>query len=108
MAKNYVQDGKTIPLVNSDTTDILSGEPVVVGSLIAVAITDIAAGQTGDGLAEGVFMLPKLPADDISAGAAVFIKDGQIQLAEEDALAAGIAWEAAGAGMAVVDVKING
>jgi predicted RecA/RadA family phage recombinase len=108
MSKNYVQDGKTIPLANTGTEEILSGTPVVIGTVIGVAITDIAPGQTGDGFAEGVFLLPKLPADAISAGAKVYLKAGAIQLVATDAVAAGVAWESAAAGVSVVDVKLNG
>lgn len=108
MAKNYVQDGKTIPLVNAGSDDILSGEPVAVGKLIAVAITDIPSGQTGDGFAEGVFLLPKLPADAVTAGEVVYLKDGKIQIEATDAVEAGIAWEDAEANVTVIEVKING
>lgn len=108
MAKNYVQDGKTIPLVNAGSDDILSGEPVAVGKLIAVAITDIPPGQTGDGFAEGVFLLPKLPADAVTAGEVVYLKDGKIQIEATDAVEAGIAWEDAEANVTVIEVKING
>jgi predicted RecA/RadA family phage recombinase len=108
MAKNFVQDGKTISLVNGGTDDILSGEPVAVGKVIAVAITDIAAGQSGDGFTEGVFLLPKLAADAITAGEQVYLKDGKVQLTETDAVVAGVAWESAGANVTVVEVKING
>ncbi|MBJ9137933.1 DUF2190 family protein [Citrobacter farmeri] len=108
MAKNYVQDGKTIPLVNASSDDILSGEPVAVGKLIAVAITDIPSGQTGDGFAEGVFLLPKLPADAVTAGEVVYLKDGKIQIEATDAVEAGIAWEDAEANVTVIEVKING
>jgi predicted RecA/RadA family phage recombinase len=68
MAKNYVQEGKTIPVENAGQEIILSGAPVVIGQMIAIAITDIPGGDTGDGLTEGVFQLPKLAADEISAG----------------------------------------
>ncbi|WP_410706201.1 DUF2190 family protein [Citrobacter amalonaticus] len=107
MAKNYAQDGKTIPLVNSGETDVHSGDPVVVGKLIAVAITDIPAGDIGDGITEGVFLLPKVSADAVTAGAQVYLKDGKIQIEETDAVAAGIAWEDAVASTTVVEVKIN-
>ncbi len=69
MAKNFVQDGTTIELVNAGDQTILSGAAVVVGSMVAVAITDIPAGEAGDGFAEGVFLLPKQSADDIQSGA---------------------------------------
>ncbi|EMQ5310765.1 DUF2190 family protein [Escherichia coli] len=91
MAKNFVQDGTTIELVNAGDQTILSGAAVVVGSMVAVAITDIPAGDAGDGFAEGVFLLPKQSADDIQSGA----------------VAAGVAWENAPANSATVAVKIN-
>ena len=107
MAKNFVQEGKTIPLVNSGKAEIISGDVVTVGAIVAVAITDIAPGFTGDGFTDGVFILPKLPADNIPAGSAVFIKDGKIQLDKTSAVAAGIAWEPAGTNVTVIEVKIN-
>ncbi len=106
MAKNYVQDGKTIAITAA--ANIASGDLVVVGDVAAVAITDIAKGETGDGLAEGVFRLPKLAADVIPAGTAVYLDDGVIQLDGTDAVLVGHAWETAAAGETVVDVKING
>lgn len=108
MATNFVQLGNTIPITNADTDDIASGDPVVVGDLVAVAITDIAPGITGDGLTEGVFLLPKLAADAIGAGEKVYLKAGKIQVAATDAVFAGFAWEAAEASSTVVAVKING
>jgi len=108
MANNFLQDGKTIAITNGTTKTISSGDPVVIGAVIAVAITDIPAGSLGDGFTCGVFILPKLPADIVPAGTAVFIKDGKIQLDSKDAVAAGIAWEDAGANATVVAVKING
>ena len=102
MAKNFVQDGTTIELVNAGDQTILSGAAVVVGSMVAVAITDIPAGD-----AEGVFLLPKQSADDIQSGAVVYLKDGVVQLAAEGAVAAGVAWENAPANSATVAVKIN-
>ena len=108
MAKNYVQDGKTIPVKNSGTEEILSGTPVSLGGIIAVAITDIQPGDVGDGFAEGVFLLPKLPADAVTAGEKVYLKAGNVQLDDTDAVLAGTAWEDAAAGVTVLEVKING
>lgn len=88
MAKNFVQDGTTIELVNAGDQTILSGAAVVVGSM-ACTITDIPAGEAGDGFAEGVFLLPKQSADDIQSGAVVYLKDGVVQLAADGAVAAG-------------------
>ncbi|CAM3765401.1 DUF2190 family protein [Rahnella victoriana] len=108
MAKNFVQEGQTISITNTGQAVIESGDPVVLGSLVAVSLVDIAPNETGEGMAEGVFLLPKVSADVIPAGTKVYIADGEIQLASADAVAAGIAWEAAAAGSTVVEVKING
>ncbi|MBE0151837.1 DUF2190 family protein [Serratia sp. PL7] len=108
MATNYVQDGMTIPVTNAGATDILSGAPVVVGDLIAVAITTIPVGVTGDGFARGVWQLPKLAADDIPQGKKVYLKDGKIQLSATGGIAAGVAWAAAGASSEFIAVRING
>ncbi|AEF46525.1 MULTISPECIES: DUF2190 family protein [Serratia] len=107
MAKNFVQDGNTIAIA-ATAADIASGDPVVVGDLVAVAITDIPKGRIGDGFTSGVFQLPKLSADVIPAGKKVFIKGGVVQLADVDAVAAGYAWEAAVKDATVVSVKLNG
>ncbi len=58
MAKNFVQDGTTIELVNAGDQTILSGAAVVVGSMVAVAITDIPAGEAGDGLPKACSCCP--------------------------------------------------
>ncbi|ENA6385942.1 DUF2190 family protein, partial [Escherichia coli] len=70
-------------------------------------ITDIPAGDVGDGFAEGVFLLPKQSADDIQSGAVVYLKDGVVQLAADGAVAAGVAWENAPVNSTTVAVKIN-
>ncbi len=84
---------------------ILSGAAVVVGSMVAVAITDIPAGEAGDGFAEGVFLLPKQSADDIQSGAVVYLKDGVAACCRR-AVAAGSLGNAP-ANSATVAVKIN-
>ncbi|RXM25429.1 DUF2190 family protein [Citrobacter sp. AAK_AS5] len=107
MAKNFVQHGKTIEIANTGSVAILSGSPAMVGKVVAIAITDIAAGQTGDGFAEGVFLLPKLTTDAITIGEQVHIKDGKVQNDATGADLAGVAWEDAAASSAIVAVKIN-
>ncbi|MBB2269815.1 DUF2190 family protein, partial [Escherichia coli] len=66
MAKNFVEEGKTVAIVASAA--ISSGDLVQVGDVFAVALTDIPQGETGDVLTEGVFMLPKLKTDDMKTG----------------------------------------
>lgn len=107
MAKNFVQHGKTIEIANTGSVAILSGSPVLVGKVVAIAITDIPAGQAGDGFAEGVFLLPKLTTDAITIGEQVHIKDGKVQNDATGAELAGVPWEDAAASSAIVAVKIN-
>ncbi|SRA37660.1 prophage protein [Escherichia coli] len=52
MAKNFVEEGKTVAIVASAA--ISSGDLVQVGDVFAVALTDIPQGETGDGMTEGV------------------------------------------------------
>ncbi len=106
--KNYVQDGNTIPVTNDGTEVIASGSPVALGDLVAVAITEIQPGETGDGMARGVVSLPKLAADNIAQGKTVYLKSGKIQLDSASATPAGKAWEAAAANSTTVLVRLNG
>lgn len=78
MAKNFVEEGKTVAIVASAA--ISSGDLVQVGDVFAVALTDIPQGETGDGMTEGVFMLPKLKTDDMKTGKKVYLKSGKVQL----------------------------
>ena len=123
--KNFVQNGMTIPLANMGSNVILSGQLVVLGSLAAVAITDINPGETGDGFTEGVFLLPKAEGDEIPVGSKVVFSDGVIQLqpeapvddgdgdgeasaqADDVVVVIGTAWETAESGDTVIEVKIN-
>lgn len=107
MAKNFVQNGNTMPLLNSGSEVIASGDVVVVGNIIAIAITDIALLGTGDGFTEGVFQLPKASADVFAAGDAVYISKGVAQASSVDGVYAGIAWEETASGTTVINVKIN-
>ncbi|MBU2671791.1 DUF2190 family protein [Hafnia paralvei] len=108
MATNFVQDGNVIEVVNGNADVISSGEPIVIGDIVGVAITDIPVGDAGAAMVSGVFLLPKLAADVIPMGKKVALKDGKIQLDATDAVAAGIAWEAADKNSAMIEVKLNG
>lgn len=76
MAKNYIQPGNVIDYTAG--ANLTSGTAVLIGTLLAIPITDIATGETGAVQIEGVWELPKLstaafaPGDvltwDVSAG----------------------------------------
>ncbi|STU67798.1 Uncharacterized conserved protein [Klebsiella pneumoniae subsp. pneumoniae] len=44
MAKNYVQDGKTIPLKNAGAEEILSGTPVALGGSLQLQLPIFSRG----------------------------------------------------------------
>lgn len=64
--KNYIQDGEVINI--TATAELTSGVATLVGSLLAVPVTDIADGDTGAACIQGVVELPKLKTADIKAG----------------------------------------
>ncbi|WP_434786210.1 DUF2190 family protein [Salmonella enterica] len=83
MAKNYVEDGKTIEIVA--TTSLKSGDLVQVGDMFAVAVTDIAVGKK------------------------VYLKDNVVQTDATGSLPyVGVVWAPAANGDETVPVKING
>lgn len=71
MATNYVQKGEVIDFTNAGA-DIASGDTVVIGSngdaVVAVALVNIATGETGSVAIDGVFDVAKVDAAVIAAG----------------------------------------
>jgi len=115
MATNYIQEGKTITYANTGTA-IVSGQVVVIGNSLAVALGDIAATSgSGSVMVDGVFELPKtagassaiafgtLPIWDVSAGK--FVKAGTSP-ATGDVSGAAFCVEAAVDADTVVRVKL--
>ncbi|MEI9698899.1 capsid cement protein [Moellerella wisconsensis] len=105
MAKNYQQQGLTVEIINTGTAVILSGALVMVGALACIAATNIEVGETGDGFADGVFLLPKKAGLALTAGQAVTADKGIV--ADKGGVAVGVTWEAAEASAEFVLVKIN-
>ena len=64
--KNYVQEGKTITV--TAPAAVASGQYVTVGAIRGVAAYDAAQGEPVEVATEGVFTLPKVAADEITAG----------------------------------------
>jgi len=110
MAKNYRSPGEHITYTAA--ADVVSGQAVVIGTLLGVSLTDVATGATGEAAIEGVWELPKLSTAVITAGAALIwdISAGQFIIAAPaagDLLAAATAIAAAGNGTATVFAKLN-
>lgn len=109
MANNFVQDGEVLDYTNAGTAAVSSGQPVVIGAIVGVAITDIARGKTGAARVEGVFTFAKASGEEVAAGAPMYwaAADGNMTITPTDNVFAGIAAEASGAGVTTVNVKIN-
>ena len=67
--KNAHQDGRVLDVTL--TSAVKSGELVIEGKLVGVAVTDGAVGDIVATHVEGVFELPKLPAAAFEVGATV-------------------------------------
>lgn len=108
MAKNYVEDGKTMDWTNSTGADVVSGDPVAVGALLGVAHGDIADGEDGVLHMVGVVALAKDEADSWSAGDKLYFDadNGNISTTESDVLA-GTAWADAVTGDTDAPVRLG-
>lgn len=102
MATNYIQDGATITITAAAA--IKSGDPVVVGDIVAVALTDIEQHAQGEAKADGVWSLPK-GAGAIAQGVAVYLDSNEISTTDTGTYA-GVAWRAAENGDTHIDVKL--
>ncbi|WOO51285.1 DUF2190 family protein [Hafnia alvei] len=105
MAKNYVQQGGTIAVINSTKEIIKSGQLVHVGTIACVAITDIQPSEKGDGFSEGVFLLNKKAGIALKAGTTASVKDNIV--VDTGGTPAGVVWDDADASSENVTVKLN-
>jgi predicted RecA/RadA family phage recombinase len=109
--KNFVQPGEIMEYSNSGSA-ISSGDIVVIGERIGVAMVDIAA-TTGKGSVsmEGVYELPKTTAQTWAQGDRLFYSSGTGKLTNVAAAGlrpAGYAFEAAGSSATVGNCKLEG
>ena len=100
----YRQAGDVLDYLNETTDVIGDGTILTIGKRIGVAGCTIAPGAIGSAHVTGVFRLPK-GSDAIKQGDELFW-DGEKVAASGD-VAAGYAFETAGADAETVAVKIN-
>ena len=68
MAKNFIQEGKTLDYTNATGADIAAGDPVAVNNQVGVAINDILDTESGPIAMDGVWEVPKVSGTAINAG----------------------------------------
>ena len=110
--KTYVQNGDVVDYTAG--SDISSGDVVVIGGRVGVAVNDIANGKTGAVRVKGVVTLPKASAAVIGDGEGVIwdgsagnCDDDQATPASGDLSFAGVAVGAAGNGAVLVNVDLG-
>lgn len=69
MATNYVQRGENLTITGPAATN---GQPIFAGDIIGIALHSASAGQPVDLATTGVWELPKVAADDVALGAAIY------------------------------------
>ena len=117
MATNRVQPGQVIYWTNATGSAVVSGQVVVIGTIVGVALQDIANGDSGDVAVDEVFTLPKATGA-ITQGARVYwdadgdplggtAGTGAITTTAASNTLAGYAFAAAAEAATTVDVKLN-
>lgn len=105
----YVQEGKNLDYQNTGSDAIAVGDVVVFGSHVGIAAGNIAAGEKGAIVMEGVFRLPKKADEAITVGADVYYSEaGMTAVKAESAAAVGYAVSAAAEADSAVTVKLLG
>lgn len=107
MTTKFVQPGEVIDYTAG--ANIASGQVVLMGARIGVALKAIANGETGPMQVTGVFNIAKLSTDNMAQGALLYWDNTNSRLtttASANTLA-GFAAAAAGASTTSVNIKIN-
>lgn len=117
MAKNYICEGDRLDYTNATGVDIKSGDPVLIGSTLGVAYTDIPGELTRTVMIEGVYEIRKASgamaqgaklywdADGNHVGGLSLI--GALTTTDAGNVYAGRAYAAAGASDGYVKIKLN-
>lgn len=108
MATNYIQPGDVISLTAPYA--VASGAGLLVGSLFGVALSAAANGASVQAQRVGVWTLPKLQADDVTAGAKLYWDNAnkRLTLTSSGNTLVGAATAAAGTSATTVSVLLDG
>jgi predicted RecA/RadA family phage recombinase len=89
---NFIQDGRVIDYTNSTETDIAYHDIVVLGNRVGVAAEDIAVGNKGGVIVEGVFEVPAIGTEAFTVGQVAYLNAGGKATVTKDALTTVIGW----------------
>lgn len=107
MTTKYVMSGDVIDYVAGSA--VTSGQVLLIGVRIGVALAAIAAGATGAVRVLGIFTIAKLSTDVVAVGAALYWDNTNFRMTTTSAgnTLAGYATAAAGNGVTTVEISIN-
>lgn len=107
MTTKYIMSGEVIDYVAGST--ISSGQILLIGLRIGVALTSIANGATGAAQVKGIFTIAKLSTDVVAQGALLYWDNTNSRLTTTSAgnTLAGYATKAAGNGVTTVEINLN-
>ena len=94
---------------HTPTSAVVSDQGIIIGTVVGIAVNDIAANATGAVRVQGVVEFAKPSAEDITQGATLNFDETnqEFQLAAGDLAGAGVAAAPAGAGVTTVYVSLN-
>lgn len=106
--KNFIQPGDVIDFT-APSGGVVSGTAYLIGSMLLVAVASAAEGEIVAGRRLGVFELPKLSSDNLTAGQKVNWNDtnGEFQAATSDLDDAATVVEAADNTVSLVKVALT-
>lgn len=109
MTTRFVQPGKVLDYANGGTPRA-SGDVLVVGTKVGVALAAIPANTIGSVQICGVFTVPKLSSDTPAQGALVYWDgtNSRMTTTSSGNTLAGVAAAAAGSGITSMNVLLNG
>jgi predicted RecA/RadA family phage recombinase len=107
MSAEYIQEGATITYANAGETDISYKDVIDLGTRIAVAAADIAAGDSGSISTVGVFELPAVNDAAFVQGEEVFWDGTELTSTPGDLTRAGWCVEAKAETATTARVKID-
>lgn len=107
MTKLYVMSGDVLD--HTPSSAVSSGQVLVLGKRVGVALGDIAANATGAVRVRGVFVLAKKSTDDMAQGALLYwdAVAGNLTTTTTSNTLAGFAATAAGSGATTVEISLN-
>lgn len=106
--KNYVQEGKTLAFT-TPTGGVTSGQAILVGVLLAIAVADYAETVVGQYAVRGVFSIVKVTTDVIAEGVALYWDDTakKLTVTASGNTKVGYATAAAGNGATTVNILLG-